>query len=372
MSGKRIILIFIIPIFFIVVIIFSLKLYRKENSPVNAVEMARKAISEARISKADTYAHDLFSESESLFDSAMTRWQEENDRFFLTRDYSSVTMLAESSATYALKAKISALDESRDFQLRLKERLDSLKKELATNQYLFSLLPLPEEVLANNAKGKMNLSEAELAFSEGRFIISEEKLVAAEKSIRESFYSADVLLKEYFEGYQKWQHWVKNSINYSERNDSYIIIIDKIGREIKIYHDGILKNKFRIELGKNWIGDKQFQGDKATPEGHYKVIDRKQHPHTKFYKALLLDYPNSDDIGRFNHGRKTGAIPGSAKIGGLIEIHGEGGRGNDWTDGCIALKNCDMDIIYSIIRTGTRVTIVGSIRPYSEIKRTSS
>ena len=372
MSGNRIILIFIFPIFFIIVIIFFLKLSRIDNSPMYALEMARKAISEARMNKADAYAHDLFSQSESLFDSAMIHWQQENDRFLLSRDYSSVTMLANRSAEYALKAKISALDELREFRLRLKERLDSLKEELDTNQDLFSLLPLPEEVLANNSKGKMDLSEAELAFNEGRFKLSEEKLVAAEKSIMGSFYSADVLLKEYLGNYQKWQHWVKNTINYSERNNSYIIIIDKIGREIRIYHDGMLKNNFRIELGKNWIGDKQFLGDKATPEGNYKVIDRKQHPQTKFYKALLLDYPNSDDIQRFNHDRKTGAIPGSAKIGGLIEIHGEGGRGNDWTDGCIALKNSDMDIIYSIIRTGTRVTIVGSLRPFLEIKRTSS
>jgi hypothetical protein len=372
MSVNRIILIFIISIISIIVIIFSLKLSRIDKPPLNDLEMARKAVSEARMNKADAYAHDLLSQSESLFDSAMILWQQENDRFFLTRDYSSVRMLASRSAEYALRAKISARDESREVQITLKTRLDSLNKELAVNQDFFSLLPLPEEVLANHLRGKMNLSEAELAFGEGRFKLSEEKLVAAEESIMGSYYSADVLLKEYLENYQKWQHWVKNAINYSKRNNTHIIIIDKIGREIRIYHDGILKNNFRIELGKNWIGDKQFQGDKATPEGHYKVIDRKQHPQTKFYKALLLDYPNSDDITRFNHGRKTGALPGSAEIGGLIEIHGEGGRGNDWTDGCIALKNSDMDIIYSLIRTGTRVTIVGSLRPFSEIKRTSS
>lgn len=370
MSG-RIILIFSFSMFFSIIVVFSLILFRIDNPPAKDLELARKAISEARMNKADAYAHDLFSQSECLFDSAMIRWQQENDRFLLNRDYSSVVVLANRSAEYALKAKISALDESREVRLTLKKRLDSLKEELAANQDLFSLLPLREEVLANHLKGKMSLSEAEIAFNEGRYISSEEKLKAAEKNIMDSFCSVDIQLKEYLEDFQKWQNWVKSTISYSKRENSYAVIVDKIGREIRIYRDGMLEKTFAIELGRNWMGDKHFQGDKATPEGNYSVIEKKQHTRTKFYKALLLDYPNGDDIRRFNHARRTGTLPDSAEIGGLIEIHGEGGKGNDWTDGCMALKNSDMDIVYSIIQNGTRVTIVGSLRPLSEIKRTS-
>jgi L,D-peptidoglycan transpeptidase YkuD (ErfK/YbiS/YcfS/YnhG family) len=53
-------------------------------------------------------------------------------------------------------------------------------------------------------------------------------------------------------------------------------------------------------------------------------------------------------------------VPANAGIGSLIEIHGEGGQGRDWTDGCVALSNSDMDRVFSHARVGTPVTIVGT------------
>jgi len=57
--------------------------------------------------------------------------------------------------------------------------------------------------------------------------------------------------------------------------------------------------------------------------------------------------------------KRRGELPRGSGIGGLIEIHGEGGRGQNWTDGCVALKNADMDDLFARVRNGTRVTIVG-------------
>jgi lipoprotein-anchoring transpeptidase ErfK/SrfK len=57
---------------------------------------------------------------------------------------------------------------------------------------------------------------------------------------------------------------------------------------------------------------------------------------------------------------KRGELHLRARIGGLIEIHGEGGQGRDWTNGCVALSNRDMDEVFALARVGTRVTIVGT------------
>ena len=81
---------------------------------------------------------------------------------------------------------------------------------------------------------------------------------------------------------------------------------------------------------------------------------------TKYHKALLLDYPNEDDKSNFEKLKKLGAISKNAQIGGLIEIHGNGGKGIHWTDGCIAVKNKDMDVIFDICAVSTKVIIVGS------------
>jgi murein L,D-transpeptidase YafK len=115
------------------------------------------------------------------------------------------------------------------------------------------------------------------------------------------------------------------------------------------------------------MGDKRHQGDQATPEGYYKITEKKDGTGTKYYKALLLNYPNEDDLKRFNLEKKKGTLRKSTDIGGSIEIHGNGGKGIDWTNGCIALKDSDMDVVYRISQAGTIVTIVGSLKPLEEI-----
>ncbi|MCB9069627.1 MAG: hypothetical protein H6629_17725 [Calditrichae bacterium] len=61
---------------------------------------------------------------------------------------------------------------------------------------------------------------------------------------------------------------------------------------------------------------------------------------------MLINYPNELDRRRFNAAKSTGDLSQKAQIGGLIEVHGDGGKGFHWTDGCIALTNTDMDQVF--------------------------
>ncbi len=92
-------------------------------------------------------------------------------------------------------------------------------------------------------------------------------------------------------------------------------------------------------------------------------------PKTKYYKALLLNYPNEEDKKRFIQNKESGHIRATAKIGGLIEIHGNGGKGADWTEGCIALPDLLMDQLYASCAIGTPVTIVGSLGSLSDLTK---
>jgi murein L,D-transpeptidase YafK len=116
---------------------------------------------------------------------------------------------------------------------------------------------------------------------------------------------------------------------------------------------------YDAEIGSNALELKQRQGDRATPEGRYRVVKKKDRGESRYHRALLLDYPNAADRERFAAAKRRGEIPRGAGIGGLIEIHGEGGRGQNWTEGCVALSNRDMDDLFRRVGTGTRVTIVG-------------
>ena len=71
-----------------------------------------------------------------------------------------------------------------------------------------------------------------------------------------------------------WKKWVDKTVNESKRNRDYSIIIDKFSRKCFVYLQWSRKYEFDAELGKNWVGDKRVKGDKATPEGMYKITKK--------------------------------------------------------------------------------------------------
>jgi lipoprotein-anchoring transpeptidase ErfK/SrfK len=158
-----------------------------------------------------------------------------------------------------------------------------------------------------------------------------------------------------------WRALAEETIDESRRGRGPAIVIDKTSRKLHLYRSGRHEASFGAEFGANGLDRKLHAGDRATPEGRYRVTVKKNGGATKFYLALLIDYPNAQDRRRFEQAVASGAIPRSTGIGGLIEIHGFGGEGRDWTDGCVALTNEDMDLLFPKVVVGTPVTIVGAL-----------
>ena len=132
------------------------------------------------------------------------------------------------------------------------------------------------------------------------------------------------------------------------------ILIDKSDRTLTLfagtktvatYHD--------IKLGDAPVGPKQFEHDERTPEGKYRINGRNAASH--YHLSLRISYPNAADRA---FAAKAGRLPG-----GDIFIHGQPNAypltriPRDWTDGCIALSNAEMDEVWKLVRTGTKVTI---------------
>lgn len=157
-----------------------------------------------------------------------------------------------------------------------------------------------------------------------------------------------------------WRAWAEQTIEESRRTQDVAILVDKLRRRVILYRAGRAIASYTAELGANGLRRKEHSGDRATPEGRYTVVELKQAPASRYSKAMLINYPNDDDRLRFAIGRSRGTIPRRAGIGSLIEIHGDGGEGRDWTDGCVALTNEDMDRLFAHVRVGTPVTIVGT------------
>lgn len=160
---------------------------------------------------------------------------------------------------------------------------------------------------------------------------------------------------------ERWRSWHRDLVAWTKREGKLGIVVDKAHHRLHVYELGRHVEALPADMGFNWVADKKHAGDGATPEGRYRVAARKGRGASLFYKALLLDYPNPDDRREFEGAKRAGALPSGATIGGLIEIHGEGGRGKDWTKGCVAVANREMDLLFAQATVGTPVVIVGSL-----------
>ncbi len=134
------------------------------------------------------------------------------------------------------------------------------------------------------------------------------------------------------------------------------IVIEKSKRTLTLMSGNTVLKTYKVALGGQPVGAKQRQGDHKTPEGLY-VVDQKN-PASIFRRALHLSYPNAQDR---ENARKLGVSPG-----GDVEIHGLGAkygwvgaahRLTDWTDGCIAVTNEEIDEIWPLVQLGAPVEI---------------
>jgi hypothetical protein len=329
--------------------------------PTGEMAYAREILSKAEKNRADTYSKKLFTEAKSLYDSAMANWQKENKRFIYFRHYDKVVKFSELSAKKASQATDNSVSSSSNLKIKLKEKIESLNNLVIQIDELFTTYPLSSEVRNRISKGKLLLDEAEIVYNKGQYLQASRKITDSEYLLTESYENASANLKNYFKSFSVWEKWVDKTLNESKKSRDYSIIIDKFSRKCFVYLSGSKKYEFEAELGRNWVGDKRERGDLATPEGMYKITQKFDGSKTKYYKALLLDYPNEEDKEKFRSEIQHGSLPASAKIGGLIEIHGNGGKGIDWTEGCIALTDTEMDVIFKIAKVGTPVTIIGSM-----------
>ena len=154
---------------------------------------------------------------------------------------------------------------------------------------------------------------------------------------------------------------MKEAFRESRRTNESVIIVDKLRRRLLLIQGEEELASYPVDLGIAGMVSKTRAGDEATLEGRYRVTEVRGPGRTRYYRALMLDYPNAEDRTRFRRLQRSGGVPRGHEIGSLIEIHGKGGRGQDWTQGCVALENSDMDDLVPQVEVGTRVTIVGTI-----------
>lgn len=133
------------------------------------------------------------------------------------------------------------------------------------------------------------------------------------------------------------------------------IVVSKSEHKMFAYSKGNLVVTYKVAIGKN-KGDKEFEGDQKTPEGNYTINDK--NPNSGYHLNLGISYPNDEDRAKAKSLGKP--VGGSIKIHGLNNGKGYIGkfqRWKDWTNGCIALTNEELDEIYNHTPIGTPIEI---------------
>lgn len=155
---------------------------------------------------------------------------------------------------------------------------------------------------------------------------------------------------------------VKKNFRAEGPSGNVYIIVDKSDYELRVYDDLGWYATYPVVFGSKNLEDKYMEGDKRTPEGNFKIISKRSNH--KWNKMLLIDYPNQQSWEKFNNRKARGLIAKNARIGGGIGIHGTWPNDNivvddytNWTNGCISMKNTDLDAIEPYLNVGTPVTI---------------
>jgi lipoprotein-anchoring transpeptidase ErfK/SrfK len=139
------------------------------------------------------------------------------------------------------------------------------------------------------------------------------------------------------------------------------ILVQKEAHRLHLLAGKVIVRSYSVAIGSGGAGPKRFEGDNVTPVGTYAITDRIKSP---WHTFLGVNYPNLEDQRRFAERRGRGEVPFGRGIGFGIAIHGrrqdmadELHKEVDWTRGCVALDNDEIDEVASVVKRGTRLVI---------------
>jgi hypothetical protein len=308
---------------------------------------------------ASVYTPESYQQYLSALNSARDLYTRERSRMVWFRDYQPI---ARSFAqVHAMGEKMQgevqtvALQQSTE----ISQTADALQKRITLLKELAEELKDRRLAMRKLTQADIRIEDAKRLAKERRSKEANQKLEAARIDIDAVIKTLRPLLARYADRQQiaRWKSQVDKALAESRREGKDVIIVRKVDRQLTLYRKGGRVRDFNAGFGFNFLADKLYSGDKATPEGEYKIV--KKLPYSRYYKALLIDYPNQEDQQRFALAKKKKLIPANVGIGNLIEIHG--GGNDSMTNGCISLQDHHISDLFAQVDVGTPVVIVGTI-----------
>jgi hypothetical protein len=330
---------------------------KRDLPPVDDLMQCRQYLNLVRATAREDEALPVLQSAQENLDRAQVSLDAQYRRLILFRNFDLVRYhirrareLGGDALTTGRQARLAAVDECQ-------RRLTTLRRSLRTTRALLARMSIKDGALVKltSAEARLNVADSRLVDHESGEV--REILNQAEEEIADASVSIQGNLEGFLTRRAQWNSWIQETISWSQRANDEAVLIDKLNHECYLLRGGRVIDSFPVDLGGEWMSQKIREGDRATPEGRYVVAALNRH--SRFYMAAMLSYPNESDRSRFVRAKRQGLLPRSARIGGMIEIHGEGGRGLDWTAGCISLCNRDLERLFRYLHVGTPVTVVG-------------
>lgn len=330
-----------------------------DNAPTQLSQVAWDALQTSQRQGAAESAPDIWEQAQARYDSAWLIIETQNRLWFFERDFAQAeSLLIRAGITAREAVKAGEVNRAQQ-KLAIAATIDSLSKTIAAhkdgiNGHL-ARIPLRQTM----TEAEMQVDALRQAYIAGDIDRALAAVPTAERALRnfEERLDHDWVDPVELPG---WNRMVRETVSWSKQNGSTALVVVKMDRRAYLLKGGRIIEEFPVEFGYRAWAQKMRSGDGATPEGIYQVTKWRDRD-TKYYKALNINYPNEQDKKRFAANKKAGKIPRNSRIGGLIEVHGEGGKGEDWTEGCVALSNKDMDRLMAKMSVGDRVTIVREV-----------
>jgi len=323
------------------------------------IQMAEKQEHSLWLSGAEIYAPDGFKNYRISLRKIKDGLIKEKSRLAWFQDYKSIQseliILLESG--HNLQKKILETKDTK--KASVSDKISFLKSRIETLKGLTEMINEGRLARKDLIKAELLLSEATISYDNSDYEITDAKL----KNISGFIKAAENTLRPILDRYadrshiKKWQQMADDTIAESKNDNIPVVIVNKSERTLILYKNGVPFRTYNVGLGRNGSLDKSYAGDQKTPEGKYRIT--KKLSASRFHKALLINYPNEEDMRNFISAKKKGLIPSNSRIGGLIEIHG-GGK-DSMTYGCISMDNNMINSLFSLVNVGTPVTIVGAV-----------
>ena len=324
-------------------------------------DIATRAIEDARREEADHWAPERYASAVSAFKAGVDEGLHQRGLPIPFQNYA----LAEDQFYCAAQNANRAMREGKTTRLsmasRAAEMIHLAQDVVHEAENSIRMVPVGFIPRMRLQESRVSLSQATLYTRKGQYDAAFDKAKDAQADASWVLNATGAAASRYLDSdlVRQWRTWVNQTVAESRASQSAAIIVIKEKNRVDLYQAGRVRHSYSADMGRNRLSSKMYAGDRATPEGRYYITQKKGRGDSKYYKALVLNYPNEADRKRLAQAKSKGQASRGLGLGSLIEIHGEGGRGQDWTYGCVALSNRDLDDLFARVSVGTPVTIVG-------------